>query len=77
MACEKITGDGIGKFLGTESVARDLERMSRAVWRKSDVEKGVNFWGFSELKFALKLCSGWTVTMLTSLVSTTRPLVSV
>ncbi|KAL7408835.1 hypothetical protein BDY24DRAFT_405259 [Mrakia frigida] len=47
MACEKITGDGIGRFLGTESVARDLERMSRAVWRKSDVEKGVNFWGFS------------------------------
>jgi hypothetical protein len=36
------------KFVGTESVVRDLERMSRAVWKKGDVEKGVNFWGFSE-----------------------------
>lgn len=48
IACEMNTGEGIGRFLGTESVARDLERLSRAVWRKSDVEKGVNFWGFSE-----------------------------
>lgn len=48
MACEKFNGKGIGRFMGTESVAQDLERMSRALWRKSDVEKGVNFWGFSE-----------------------------
>ena len=52
MACEKLTGEGIGRFLGTESVARDLERIIRAIWRKSDVEKGVNFWGFIESKLA-------------------------
>lgn len=38
----------MARFVGTESVVRDLERMSSAVWRKGDVEKGVNFWGFSE-----------------------------
>lgn len=47
-ACEQKNGAGIGRFLGTESVVRDLEVLSRAVWTKKDVEKGVNFWGFSE-----------------------------
>ena len=46
--CEEKVGR-IRKFMGTESVVRDLEVMSRAAWTKGDVDKGVNFWGFSEL----------------------------
>lgn len=38
--------------MGTVNVARDLKRMSRAAWRKGDVEKGVNYWGFSEFSLA-------------------------
>ena len=47
VACQQ-KNERISQLMGTESVVRDLEVMSRAAWKKGDVEKGVNFWGFSE-----------------------------
>lgn len=46
--CQEKNKNGIGRFLTSHAVVRDLEMMSRAAWKKGDVNERVNYWGFSE-----------------------------